>query len=109
MPSKKFYTIGEVADFLDIPASTLRYWEKQFTILSPGRAVNGRRRYTVDDIETVRKLYFLVKEKGMKLGAAQEELRKNPKVVNNTFRAVERLRTLKAKLQDLIEAMDRIK
>ena len=106
---KKFYKIGEVADFLDIPASTLRYWEKQFTILSPTRGMNGQRRYTLEDIEDIRKLYFLVKEKGMKLDAAQAELRKNPDVINNTFRAVERLRTLKAKLQDLIEAMDRLK
>lgn len=107
--AKKFFKIGEVADFLDIPTSTLRYWEKQFTILSPTRGRNGQRRYTEEDIEDIRKLYFLVKEKGMKLDAAQQELRKNPNVINNTFRAVERLRTLKAKLQDLIEAIDRIR
>lgn len=109
MPTKRFYKIGEVADFLDIPTSTLRYWETQFKILKPTRGMNGQRRYTPEDVETIRKLYFLVKERGLKLDAAQEELRKNPKVINNTFRAVERLRTLKAKLQDLIEAMDRLR
>ena len=61
--NKTYYSIGEVADFLDIPSSTLRYWETQFTILSPSRTPTGRRRYTASDIEKIRKLYFLVKEK----------------------------------------------
>lgn len=109
MTGKKFYKIGEVADFLDIPCSTLRYWEKNFTILSPSRGKNGQRRYTTEDMEKIRKIYFLIKEKGMKLEAAQAELKKNPELINNNFRAIERLRGLKAKLEDLIEAMDKIK
>ena len=54
--NKTYYSIGEVADFLDIPSSTLRYWETQFTILSPSRTPTGRRRYTASDIEKIRKL-----------------------------------------------------
>ncbi len=103
---KIYYSIGEVADFLDIPSSTLRYWETQFTILSPSRTPTGRRRYTASDIEKIRKLYFLVKEKGLKLDAAQAELKRNPSNVDNKFRAIERLRTLKGHLQLMIEAID---
>ena len=101
--NKTYYSIGEVADFLDIPSSTLRYWETQFTILSPSRTPTGRRRYTASDIEKIRKLYFLVKEKGLKLDAAQAELKRNPSNVDNKFRAIERLRTLKGHLQLMIE------
>ena len=104
--NKTYYSIGEVADFLDIPSSTLRYWETQFTILSPSRTPTGRRRYTASDIEKIRKLYFLVKEKGLKLDAAQAELKRNPSNVDNKFRAIERLRTLKGHLQLMIEAID---
>lgn len=104
--NKTFYTIGEVADFLDIPSSTLRYWESQFRILSPSRSPTGRRRYTTADIEKIRKLYYLVKEKGLKLDAAQAELKRNPSNVDNKFRAIERLRTLKGHLQLMIEAID---
>lgn len=103
---KTYYTIGEVADFLDIPTSTLRYWETQFTILSPSRTPTGRRRYTSNDMEKIRKLYYLVKEKGLKLDAAQAELRRNPSNIDNKFRAIERLRTLKGHLQLMIEAID---
>ena len=104
--NKTYYSIGEVADFLDIPSSTLRYWETQFTILSPSRTPTGRRRYTASDIEKIRKLYFLVKEKGLKLDAAQAELKRNPSNVDNKFRAIERLRTLKGHLQLMIDAID---
>ena len=104
--NKTYYSIGEVADFLDIPSSTLRYWETQFTILSPSRTPTGRRRYTASDIEKILKLYFLVKEKGLKLDAAQAELKRNPSNVDNKFRAIERLRTLKGHLQLMIEAID---
>lgn len=109
MSSKKFFKIGEVAEILEIPASTLRYWEGQFTILSPTRGLNGQRRYTEKDIETIRKLYFLVKERGLKLDAAQQQLKKNPAVINNTYRAVERLKGLRSKLVSLIDAIDRMK
>lgn len=104
--NKTYYTIGEVADFLDIPSSTLRYWESQFRILSPSRTPTGRRRYTADDIEKIRKLYYLVKEKGLKLDAAQAELTRNPSNIDNKFRAIERMRTLKAHIQLMIESID---
>lgn len=106
---KKFYKIGEIAEILNIPTSTLRYWEKQFKILSPSRGKTGQRRYTEKDIETIRKLNFLVKEKGLKIDAAQEELQKNPSGVDHTFRAVERLRMLRERLLDMIKAMERFK
>ena len=49
--SKKYYKINEVAEILNIPESTLRYWEKRFTIIKPKRTESGRRMYTPDDIE----------------------------------------------------------
>ena len=106
---KLFYKIGDVAEMLGIPCSTLRYWEKQFDMLSPSRAPKGHRRYTPADVEKIRKLYYLVKEKGYKIEAARDELQKNPDVIDYKFRAVERLRTLKAHLQDLIATMDKLR
>lgn len=109
MQGKKFYKIGEIAEILNIPATTLRYWEKNFKILSPTRGLNGQRRYTQEDIETVRKLYFLIKEKGLKLDAANTELKKNPSGINNTYRAVERLKSLRKNIENMILALDRFK
>ena len=75
--SKKYYKINEVAEILNIPESTLRYWEKRFTIIKPKRTESGRRMYTPDDIEKIRMVYYLVKERGLKLDAAEEQIRIN--------------------------------
>lgn len=106
--NKKFYKIGEVAEILNIPASTLRFWEKEFTILRPRRNAKNIRVYTPQDVETIRKLYYLVKEKGLKLDAAQEHLNKNRKVVDKTFEVVERLKEVREeliKLQNALKSM----
>ena len=68
---KKFYKIGDVSEILGIPESTLRYWESQFTIIKPKRNKKNIRYYTPHDIEMISRVYYLVKEKGLKLDAAQ--------------------------------------
>ena len=105
---KKFYKIGEVAEILNIPASTLRFWEKEFTILKPRRNANNTRFYTPQDVEVIRKLYYLVKEKGLKLDAAQAQLNRNRKNVDKTFEVVERLKGMREKLLKLQAAMETV-
>lgn len=107
--SKKFYKIGEVADILNIPASTLRFWEKEFTILRPRRNAKNIRVYTPQDVETIRKLYYLVKEKGLKLDSAQEYLNKNRQVVDKTFEVVENLKKIREQLVGLQTALNSIR
>jgi DNA-binding transcriptional MerR regulator len=105
---KKFYKISEVAEILNVPASTLRFWEKEFTIIKPRRNDKNTRFYTPRDVETIRLVYYLVKEKGLKLDAAQAEIRRNRDNVNKNFEVIERLRGMKEhllKLQKALESM----
>lgn len=106
---KKFYKIGDVATILGIPMSTLRYWESQFTIIKPRRNAKNIRFYTPNDIETIRKVYYLVKEKGLKLDAAQDQIRHNRDGVDKRFEVVDRLKSIKADLQELQAALDMMK
>lgn len=106
--NKKFYKISDVAEILHIPASTLRFWEKQFTIIKPRRNAGNIRFYTPEDIETIRKVYYLVKEKGLKLDAAQEQIRHNRKNVDRRFETVQRLRDIRACLVSLQEALGKL-
>ena len=62
--SKQFYSIGEVAEMFDINETTLRYWEKEFSQISPKKTGGKMRRYTQDDIEQVRSPRTLEKEQG---------------------------------------------
>ena len=88
---KKYYKISEVADFVGLPASTLRFWESRFTIIKPRRNSNGTRSYTPADIEKIRMVAFLVKEKGLRLEAAEQQLVNNRTGVSRRSAAVERL------------------
>ena len=47
---KKYYRIREVAEMLDVPLSTLRYWEQEFPSIRPKRGSKGTRLYTANDI-----------------------------------------------------------
>lgn len=101
---KKYYKISEVAELLDLPASTLRFWESRFSIIKPKRNDKGTRFYTPADIEKLRMVTYLVKEKGLKLEAAEEQIRHNHSGVSRHSKAVERLHNIRATLQSLLDA-----
>jgi DNA-binding transcriptional MerR regulator len=103
---KKYYKIREVADILNIPASTLRFWETQFTIIKPHRNGHGTRFYTPQDIDTIRMIHFLVKQKGLKLDAAQEQIRRNRTGVTRRYEAIARLQDIRGRLNDLLTALN---
>lgn len=106
---KKFYKIGEVAEMLHIPQSTLRYWESQFTVISPIRNDHGRRYYTPADVDKISQIHYLVKYRGMKLDAAQEELRRNPEGVRRNNDAIRRLYSIRYRLEQLLKAVDSLR
>lgn len=103
---KKFYRISEVGQILGIPASTLRFWEKQFTLIKPRRNSGGTRFYTPADIEKIRMIHFLVKERGMKLESAEAQLRRDSSGITRRYEAIERLRNVRAKLADILNSLD---
>ena len=104
---KKYYRIREVAEMLNIPVSTLRYWESQFTIIQPKRTDTNRRLYTASDIDDIRLVYYLVKEKGMKLDAAQAEIKRNRSNVSKRVEVIDRLRSIRAELVRMKEELGR--
>lgn len=102
---KKYYKISEVADLLHIPASTLRFWESRFTVIKPKRSKTGIRYYTASDIDKISMIHFLVKERGLKLEAAQEQLRANPRGVERRHRALERLRSMRTDIERMLDSL----
>lgn len=106
---KKFYKIGEVAQILNLPQSTLRFWERKFTIIQPRRNSGGTRYYTPADIEKIRIIHFLIKEKGLKLEAAEEQLRNNSSGVARRYEAVSRLRDIRRRLSTLLDSIDTLR
>lgn len=103
---KKYYKISEVAEILDIPASTLRFWENRFTIIKPRRNDKGTRFYTPADIEKIRMVHYLVKEKGMRLEAAQEQIKHNQTGISKKVEALDRLKNIRDRLQTVLDALN---
>ena len=73
---KLYFSIGEAAEILDVNTSLIRFWEKEFPILKPKKNKKGNRQFTKDDIENLKMIYHLVKERGFTLQGAKEKLKK---------------------------------
>ena len=73
---KIYFTIGEVAEMFNVNTSHIRFWSNEFDVIKPSTNKKGNRLYTQSDIENLRKIYHLVKEKGFTLKGAKHELKK---------------------------------
>jgi DNA-binding transcriptional MerR regulator len=97
---KIYWTIGEVADMFGVNASLIRFWEKEFDILKPHKNKKGNRLFTKEDVDNIRVIYHLVKERGFTLQGAREKLRQNK---GDTADTVEVVATLKKIREFLVE------
>ena len=75
---KLYFSISEVAQMFDVNESTLRFWEKEFDQIRPRKTGKGTRSYRQEDIDAIRLVYHLVKERGMTLAGARQKLKENP-------------------------------
>ncbi len=98
---KLYYTIGEVADMFEVSRSLLRYWENEFSFLTPRKNRKGDRLFTKENIQQIQIIYNLVKERGFTLEGAKQELRKEKNTLGEQFDLVDRLKVILSKLKDL--------
>jgi DNA-binding transcriptional MerR regulator len=103
---KLYWTIGEVAEQLDVNTSMLRYWEKEFGMLRPKRTNKGDRLYTQDDIRIVRTIHELLKDRGFTIQGAKDHLRGAVKQVDATTDVRERLLRIRTELLALRTLLD---
>ena len=72
---KLYYSIGEVAEMFGVNTSLIRFWEKEFDVIKPHKNKKGNRQFTKADVDNFHLIYHLVKEKGMTLKGAQQQLK----------------------------------
>ena len=104
MAEKLYYSMGEVAEMFDVEASLIRYWCSQFTCLRPKRNAKGNRLFTPQDIERLKRIHHLLKEKKMTIEGAQKAMRKrNIEAEKNDsdITLLEQLQSLRAMLVDM--------
>ena len=105
---KIYYSIGEVAEMFNLNTATLRFWEKEFDNIRPKKNESGVRFYKQEDIEAVKLVYFLVKERGMTLPGARQKLKDNKDLTIKQEEIVRRLKQIRDELAGIKEIFDTI-
>ena len=105
-PKKQFYSISEVAEIVGTNESTLRFWEREFKEIKPRRASRGIRLYSNSDLQVVKLIYHLVKEKGLTLDGAKKRLKENSAKENSVMDVINRLKEVRAELMAIRNYID---
>jgi len=98
---KKYFSIGEVAEIMGVATSLIRFWETEFDIIKPKKNRKGNRQFTKEDIENVKLIYHLVKEKGYTLQGAKDLLKNNSSDLKDKMIIIEQLNSLKLFLKNI--------
>lgn len=102
-----FYSMGEVAEMFDVKPSLLRHWEAKFDILRPHKNKKGNRMFTPEDVENLKLIYHLVKERGMTLAGAAQYLKNG--ITDTMRRDMELLDRLQKIRAELVEVREQLK
>lgn len=104
---KKYYTIGEVATIFKVATSMIRFWESEFEIIKPGKNKKGNRIFTKKDVESVKLVYHLVKEKGYTLQGAREFIKNSQEngAITENVAMINSLRNIRSFLVELQESL----
>lgn len=101
MAMKLFYSMGEVAEMFDVNPSLIRFWETKFDVLRPKKNKKGNRLFSPADVENLKLIYHLVKERGMTLEGANRSLRRNKGALERDVELLERLQQVRALLEEV--------
>lgn len=74
IPDKLYFKIGEVSELLGVEPYVLRYWETEFSVLSPKKSGTGHRLYRRKDVELLLRIKHLLYEKRFTIEGARQTL-----------------------------------
>jgi DNA-binding transcriptional MerR regulator len=75
MTTMRVYSIGDVAELLEVQPYTIRYWEKEFSaFLNPPRCKGGHRRYGTYEVDVLRRIKSMLKDEKYSIAGARQKL-----------------------------------
>jgi DNA-binding transcriptional MerR regulator len=74
IPAKRYFTIGEVSELCGVKPHVLRYWEQEFTQLSPVKRRGNRRYYQHHEVLLIRRIRTLLYDDGFTISGARNLL-----------------------------------
>lgn len=102
---KLYYSVSEVAEQFGVAPSLLRFWETEFPNIHPKKAGRGVRQYSKEDIEQVRLVYHLLKERGMTIEGARRVIRQTKGKKTEAVDVITRLKFVSEELQSISKAL----
>lgn len=103
---KLYYSMGEVAEMFDVNPSLIRHWESKFDCVKPHKNKKGNRMFSPQDVEKLKLIYHLVKERGMTLDGANKVLkRRSGSELSRDMELLERLQRIRASLVEVREEL----
>lgn len=102
MPERRYYSLKETEQETGVPASTLRYWEKQFDALDPRKDGHGNRYYTREDQDLIKRIKYIRDELHItRIEAIRRELSANTKHSDERQAALDILLRVKEELSKI--------
>ncbi len=107
--NKRQFRIGELAQFLNVERFVVRFWEKEFNVLS-SRSKGGQRFYQEKDLKTFTKIKELLYEKKFTIAGAKEALKsgKNSQLASKTTMETNTSKTIAISINQLIELQKKL-
>jgi len=113
-----YKTISEVAELLNlinpntgkVSTHTLRFWEKEFKQIKPKIFAGNRRYYDINTIEILKKIKFLLKDKGMTIKGVKKHLLNDESKLDETINTtINTKNILKSKLSKISKIVKELK
>ena len=104
MTEKLYYSMGEVTEMFDVEPTVIRYWCTQFSCLRPKRNGKGNRMFSRQDVERLKRIHHLLRERKMTIEGAQKAMRKRVIAAeenDSEMALLEQLQTLRAMLVEM--------
>lgn len=105
LAKKLYYPIGEVATWFNVNTSLVRYWEKEFKQLQPRKTRKGDRLFRAQDIEFLKQIYYLLREKKYSIDGAKTYLKNNKEKAQKDMDLLNSLKNIKSFLTSLKESL----
>lgn len=106
IPSKRYFTIGEVSELCAVKPHVLRYWEQEFPKLEPVKRRGNRRYYQRHDIILIRQIRSLLHEQGFTIGGARQQL-EGDVVREDSSQSQQIIKQLRGELEEVLEILKR--
>ncbi len=103
---KQYYSISEVAQWFNVNASLIRFWENEFDILKPRKNRKGDRLFRPEDIKNLQLIYYLLRQRKFSIEGARQYLKDNRRKAELNMQLIQSLTKFRAFLLELRATLD---